>query len=294
MGIRFGIAPINWSNDDDQSLGASISLDQCLKEMVEAGFSGCELGHKFPKEMRELKACLESYNLALCSDWIGTRLTEEGHYEASIDHFKQRALFLRELGVKALKVCECGHSIQQSPLPIFHTRVEFNPQQWSMLLSGLHEMGAFAREHGQYVAYQQHLGTGVERQEDLERLMANTDPDLVSLLPDTGHLFAAKMEPADIFHRYQERILYVHLKDVRREKLIEAKMLRYSFMDAVRNGLFTVPSDGCIDFVPILNELKEHDFDGWLIVEAEQDPAQANPSIYAQKARDMLRQFWGF
>jgi inosose dehydratase len=293
MTINFGIAPINWTNDDDPNLGGEISLQSCLSDMRNAGFKGCELGNKFPKDLGELKKVVENFDLQVTSDWIGLKFSEAGCYEDSINHFKNRLEFLRPLGVKALKVCECGHSIQNSSLAVFNNEVNFTNQQWESLLSGLDEIGRLAAENGMYISYHQHLGTGVASREQLDYLMAKSDPALVTLLPDTGHLFVCGMEPLEIFEKYYRRIKYIHLKDVRRDIFIKSKREQLCFMDAVRAGLFTVPSDGCIDFKDIFKLLLESDFSGWLVVEAEQDPAKANPYNYALKARKFLRQQFG-
>lgn len=292
MPIQFAIAPINWSNDDDQTLGGDISLEQCLFEMRQAGFVGCELGHKFPKTVELIKEALKNYNLQITSDWIGTKLTEPEFYDQTIEDFKTRVIFLKQLGVKALKVCECGHSIQQSHKPIFSTKVEFSPRQWNLLFKGLNHMGQIAHDAGLFVAYHQHLGTGVENKQELNCLMANTDPELISLLPDTGHLFAAGIDPLETFSVYIDRIKYVHLKDVRQHIWEESKINNLSFMDAVRAGLFSVPGDGAINFTPIFELLQKNNYAGWLVVEAEQDPKKAHPLTYAHKARQFLRDHW--
>jgi inosose dehydratase len=228
------------------------------------------------------------YGLQVTTDWIGTRFSEKDQYSLSLEKFKESVNFLEPLGVKALKVCECGHSIQNTDKPIFNTHVEFTSDQWQKVIHGLHEAGEFARSKGMYIAYHQHLGTGVQNQESLEYLLAKTDPHLVTLLPDTGHFLASGMDPFQIISKYIKRVFYIHLKDVRLHILKKARQESFSFMDCVRAGLFTVPGDGILDFAPILKLLKTHDFNGWAIVEAEQDPNQAPPLEYALKAKHYL------
>ncbi len=257
--------------------------------MKEAGYEGCELGNKFPKDQATLTEVLRRYNLTLTTDWIGTRFTIPEHYNESLAHFRTRVEFLKPFGVEALKVCEVGHSVQQTDTPIFSHRVKFSDEQWHALLRGLNEAARIAREHGMYIAYHHHLGTGVEKQDEIERLMQSTSADDVSLLPDTGHLFAANIDPLSIFKHYASRIKYVHLKDVRRTIFDHAKSTEMCFMDAVRAGVFTVPGDGSIDFIPLFATLKAMNFSGWLVVEAEQDPKKAPPLLLAQKAREWLR-----
>ncbi len=288
MHPRFAIAPINWTNDDDPSLGGDIPLLQCLTEMKEAGYTGCELGNKFPKQPAELADLLHRFDLTLTTDWIGTTFTVQNSFRDSLNHFKERVQFLQPFGVTALKVCEVGHAVMQTDGPIFATNVSFTADQWSLLLTGLNEASKIASDHGMYIAYHHHLGTGVQNNEQIERLMHECAS--ITLLPDTGHLFAAGIDPLAIFKKYASRIKYVHLKDVRKNIMQQAQIARFTFMDSVRAGLFTVPSDGCLDFVALFEELKEMDFSGWLVVEAEQDPQLAPPLLYAKKARAFLRQ----
>lgn len=286
---RFSIAPINWTNDDDPTLGGDIPLDVCLSEMKDAGYEGCELGNKFPKHPLELADCLRRYNLILTTDWIGTNFTVTDAYDDTLKHFQERVSFLSHFGVEALKVCEVGHAIQQTAAPIFHKSVTFDEAQWKLLIQGLQQAARIARDHGMYIAYHHHLGTGVEKHDAIVRLMNETAPEDVSLLPDTGHLYAAGINPVDIFTQFSTRIKYVHLKDVRKDVMDRARSLKMSFMDAVRAGVFTVPSDGCIDFASIFAVLKDMRYQGWLVVEAEQDPKLAPPLLLAQKAREFLR-----
>ncbi len=290
MHPRFSIAPVNWTNDDDPSLGGDIPLEQCLKEMNQAGYEGCELGNKFPKSEFDLERCLSQFNLTLTTDWIGTNFTLDGALNESLKFFRDRCEFLAHFGVEALKVCEVGHSIQQTARPVFSSKVVFDAQQWRSLVRGLNDAAKIARDHGMYIAYHHHLGTGVQSREEIDRLMNDTTPECVSLLPDTGHLFAASVDPVAVFQTYSSRIKYVHLKDVRADVLAKAHLSNMSFMDAVRAGLFTVPGDGCIDFPRVFSLLKEMQYAGWLVVEAEQDPKKAPPLLYAQKARELLRQ----
>jgi inosose dehydratase len=284
---RFAIAPINWTNDDDPSLGGDITIDQCLTEMKEAGYEGCELGNKFPRDQQALADILRRYDLTLTTDWLGTNFTID--YDETIDYFRKRVKFLKPLGVHALKVCEVGRSIQQTATPIFSHSVRFDKDAWRLLLKGLKEAADIARDHDMYIAYHHHLGTGIEKLDDIHRLMDETDEKYLSLLPDTGHLFAASIDPLVIFQKYAARIKYVHLKDVRRDVMQNAAKNAMSFMDAVRAGVFTVPGDGCVDFAAIFAELANMKFSGWLVVEAEQDPKRAPPLHYAKMAREFLR-----
>jgi len=285
MSIQLGIAPINWSNDDDPNLGKEISFQQCIKEMAQAGYVGTELGRKFPRDIPVLKQALQEHSLQLASAWFSTYFTEDGRTDSTLSQFLDQLSFLRAIGAKFINVCECGHAIQGSNLPILGAnKPHFNELQWQKLIQGLHTMGRIARDFNMQLVYHYHAGTGVFNLEEIDFLMRHTSPELVSLLLDTGHAAFADIDPLVLISRYESRIRYVHLKDIRLSVFNTVSTQNLSFMDSVRAGVFTVPGDGNLDFIPILSLLKKMDYDGWMIVEAEQDPAIARPLIYAQKA----------
>lgn len=292
MSIRLGIAPINWCNDDDPNLGKDISFEQCIDEMALAGYSGTELGNKYPRDVTTLRSALEQRDLQLSSSWFSTYFTESGQYEKTLSRFLEHLSFMRALGSSFINVCECGHAIQGTNLPILSDHIpRFTQEQWSILIQGLHTLGRIAYDFNMKIVYHYHAGTGVFLESDIDFLMTNTSPGLVSLLLDTGHATFAGMDPVNLIDKYGDRILYVHLKDIRDDVLRQVKIEGLSFMDAVRAGVFTVPGDGVIDFIPIWTELQKHCFNGWMIVEAEQDPEKAPPLEYAKRAYDYLRSF---
>jgi inosose dehydratase len=175
-------------------------------------------------------------------------------------------------------------------------RAVFDDEQWASLASGLDELGKIARDEGMRLCYHHHMGTGVQTREDVDRLMDMTDPDLVHLLLDTGHIHFAGDDPLSLADAYAERISHVHLKNIRQPVMDEALANGYSFEEAIKHGVFTVPGDpeGCIDFGPILELLAGRGYRGWLVVEAEQDPTKANPLDHAVMARAYLREVLGF
>lgn len=289
MNIKLGIAPINWCNDDDPNLGKEISFEQCIDEMSMAGYVGTELGNKYPRDPSVLQKALQQRGLQLSSAWFSTFFTEETQYERTLSRFLEHLSFMKALGAKFINVCECGHAIQGSELPVLGwQKPEFNEAQWQQLFQGLHALGRIAYDYDMQIVYHYHAGTGVFLANEIDYLMENTSPELVSLLLDTGHAAFADINPLDLIHKYGERIRYVHLKDIRSSVFDRVKKEQLGFMDAVRAGVFTVPGDGAIDFIPILTALKASNYSGWMIVEAEQDPAKAPPLEYAKKAFDYL------
>ena len=286
--MKYAIAPIGWSNDDMLEVGAHISFEQCIREMAEAGFSGCEVGNKFPRDPETLKKALSPHQLQVVSAWYSLFFTEAGRTEETIEGFIQHMSFLKAMGAKVIVVCECGHSIVSKPLPLLKIRPIFSDHQWQQLIDGLHHIGALARQNDMHIVYHHHMGTGIENQTDIDRLMQETDPERVSLLFDTGHLTYAGCDPISILKKYSARIRHVHLKDIRADILLKVRELNLSFRESVMEGVFTVPGDGCINFEPIFHTLREMNYSDWGVVEAEQDPLKANPLEYAKMAMHFL------
>lgn len=287
--IKLAIAPIGWSNDDMPELGAHISFEQCIQEMAEAGFEGCEVGHKFPRDAHVLQKALSTHKLSVASAWYSLYFTEEGREQETFDGFLHHMNFLKAMGAKVIVVCECGHSIQGKALALFNNKPVFSEQQWQSLINGLEKIGQLAKENNMTIVYHHHMGTGIQQQEEIDQLMMKTNPEYVSLLLDTGHLTYAGNNPLTTLKKHSHRIKHVHLKDIRDDVLKQVKQNKLSFLDSVKAGVFTVPGDGLIDFKPIFEVLKKLNYQGWWVVEAEQDPEKAHPLTYAKKAREFLQ-----
>lgn len=291
--VKLGIAPIGWTNDDLPDLGAENTFEQCVSEMALAGFSGSEIGNKYPQDVAVLKHKLDVRGMQICNAWFSSLLTSEG-YDATIREFIAHRDKLHALGAKVIGVSEQGNSIQGKPIPILgEEKPVYTPEQWDLIVRGFNEMGRLAREKDMYFACHHHMGTGVQTVEEIDTLMERTDPELVYLLFDSGHLTFAGIDPVSVLKKYVSRVKHVHLKDVRNAVYQRVKPEGMSFLDAVRAGVFTVPGDGDVDFSPIFDILDEAGYEGWVVVEAEQDPAKANPFEYALKARKYIAEHAG-
>lgn len=291
--LKLGIAPIAWTNDDMPALGSENTFEQCISEMALAGFSGTEIGNKYPKDPEVLKHDLDLRHLQVASAWFSAFLTTKPYEETAKAFIKHRD-FLNAMGAKVIVVAEQGHSVQgQIDTPLFKNKAIYTEEEWKKLEDGLNQLGALAKEKDMKVVYHHHMGTGVQTTEEIDRLMSETDPDLVYLLFDTGHLVFSGEDPLKIFNHYKDRIQHIHLKDIRPGKRDWVIQNDVSFLNAVKQGAFTVPGDGVIDFVPIIQAIRASDYSGWLVVEAEQDPAKANPFEYALKTRKYLQEKCG-
>lgn len=293
MIIKLAIAPIAWTNDDMPELGKENSFEQCISEMALSGFVGTEIGNKYPRDPETLKSYLEPRGLSVASAWFSTFLTTKP-FEETAEAFIEHRDFLHAMGAKVIVVSEQGHSVQgQMDTPVFDQKPVFTDEEWVKLTEGLEKLGELAQEKDMAIVYHHHMGTGVQTTEEIERLMANTDPNKVSLLYDTGHLVFSGEDPIEIYDLHKDRIKHIHFKDIREDKMAEVTANSMSFLNGVKEGVFTVPGDGMIDFAPIWDKIKADNYEGWIVVEAEQDPAKANPFIYAQKARTYIKDVTG-
>ncbi|MGH2570442.1 MAG: myo-inosose-2 dehydratase [bacterium] len=291
--VRVGVNPIVWSNDDFHDLGGDIPLSQCLAEARAAGYAGIELGHKFPREPERLRPLLDDAALDLVSGWHSLRLLDQPIEEERV-RFRAHADFLWHMGCSVVIVAECSRCTYTDPklrLRFPSANGPLSEDEWSRLAAGLDELAEAALARDMAVAYHPHVGTVVQSREEIDRLMESTRS--VGLLADSGHVALAGADPLAVFRDHADRIAHVHLKNVRADVARRVRDGDWSFSRAVREGVFTVPGDGGIDYQPIFGLLEEIGYSGWLVVEAEQDPAKATPSEYAETARRYIRRATG-
>ncbi len=291
--VLVGITPTGWTNDDYPSLGEEISFGQCVTEMALAGFAGCSVGHKFPKDPDILERELSQRGLRVSEPWSSTFFTVNDMHERTVESFRDSMAFIKRMGGTSVVVAELGHAVHQQPVPPISNKPHFDDAQWAALTAGLNDLGRIAAEADMRLCYHHHMGTGVMFRPEVDRLMAETDPEVVHLLLDTGHLYWAGDDPLAMARAYADRIRHVHLKDIRRDVMDRCNATNRTFIESVMEGVFTVPGDGVIDFRPIFQILADADYAGWLMVEAEQDPAKANPLQYARMARSYIRETAG-
>jgi len=287
--VRIGINPISWSNDDLPALGGETSLDTALSEGAEIGYQGFELGNKFPREPEALKAKLAEYGVACVSGWYSGRLAEGG-LEEEIARCHQHMAKLQHNGCKVVVYGEVAGSIQGAmDVPLAQRPRFADDAQWQAYGQRLSSFGEHLQaRYGLTLAYHHHMGAYVESPEDVDRLMAVTGPT-VGLLFDTGHAYyGGAQDPVALLKKHLSRVVHVHCKDVRAQVVAMARNDGWSFLNGVLNGTFTVPGDGVIDFERVLRTLHGGGYEGWLVVEAEQDPAVAPSYEYASKGYQTL------
>jgi inosose dehydratase len=287
MSIKIGVSPIAWSNDDFPELGGETSLDECLKEAREIGFVGIESGGKFPKNSNELIPKLNKFDLKLCSGWYGANLLKNTVNEEWANMKSQVKLF-KDCSAPCIAFCEVTNSIQGKQKIPLSKRPTLGANDWKNFYKKINDIGLRLEDSGVLLAYHHHMGTVVQSQQDTERLMDNTKEN-VKLLLDTGHMMFAGGNSVQIAEKYFSKLIHVHCKDIRKIKLDNALKNDCSFIDAFFDGTFTVPGDGYFDYKPLFEILKKLNYNGWLVVEAEQDPKKANPFKFGKIGYDYLK-----
>ena len=284
--IRLGVAPIAWSNSDLPELGGDTPLETCLAESRAAGYSGTETGVKFPMDAATLGPILRRHHLALVSGWFSGRLLELSVAEERRRIAPQLAAFA-ELGAPVLVYAETTGSVQAMRDTPISRRRRLAPDEFKVLGEKMTELARHMQARGVRLAYHHHMATVVETEAEIDALMAATG-DEVGLLVDTGHACYAGGDWLAITGRHARRVVHVHCKDIRPDVLAAARRDDMSFLNAILAGVFTVPGDGFIDYDAFARVLAGIGYSGWVVVEAEQDPAKAPPYEYALKGRRHL------
>jgi len=285
--IRIGANPIGWSNDDMPELGGHIPLETCLAEAKAAGFEGMELGNKFPREAEALAPILKRHGLDLVSGWWSTFLLTrepEAEREAADAHVR----LLKGMGCGVFIAAECTRTVHGDRAAPLSERPVMTDAEWAVFAPRLTRFAEILADDGLTLVYHHHMGTVVQAQAEIDRLMRETGP-AVALLLDTGHATWGGADPAALARRHRDRIAHVHAKDVRATVMREAGRRDLSFLDAVVEGVYTVPGDGQVDFISVFRELPA--YAGWVVVEAEQDPQKAPPAEYARLGHANLARF---
>jgi inosose dehydratase len=288
MKLRLGMSPISWSNDDLPQLGGDTPLEVCLSETREAGFVGTETGGKFPKQADALAGVLADHDLALVSGWYsGTLINND--LESELDRISDQLALFKSVGASVIVYGETYETVQnrqERPLSSRPKLDDFDVAAYGRRLTALAEHCA---GEGVPLTFHHHMGTAVETEAELDAVM-NATGEAVGLLLDTGHLVFAGGDNAAVIAKHGNRINHFHTKDIRADVLAGIDRNAESFLDCVLKGVFTVPGDGMIDYDDIMKRLFDVGYEGWVIIEAEQDPAKANPLEYAKMGYGKLHQ----
>ncbi len=284
--IRLGVAPIAWSNSDLPQLGGATTLETCLRESRKAGFSGTETGVKFPMNARALRPKLEEHRLKLVSGWFSGELLKRS-VAAEKDRILAQMETFKALGAPVLVYAETTGTVQNKMDIGLSKRPRLDAADFPAYGKKLTQLAEWMAEFGVAMTYHHHMGTVIETEREIDLLMANTGA-AVGLLLDSGHLTFAGGNVVETTRRHGRRINHVHGKDLRWDVVKAARQKDQSFLAAILDGVFTVPGDGFIDFHAFARVLHEIGYEGWVVVEAEQDPEKAPPYAYALMGRRHL------
>lgn len=285
--VQIGINPITWTNDDDPKLGGDTPLETCLTETRLAGYAGTELGGKFPRQSSALRPILEKHQLKLVSGWWDGRIGEKT-VEAEFDAITPHLQLLKDLGSRVVVYADTSFGRTGNIHAPISQRPTLPDGEWAAYGKKVTQLAEKMAAFGVRMAYHNHMGTIVETDAEVDLLMQHTGA-AVGLLLDTGHSTFSGGNPNQLVRRHAKRINHVHCKDYRAAILQRARKDDMSFMAVVLEGIFTVPGDGATDFADILRVLADANYNGWLVVEAEQDPAKAHPLTYARMGFENLK-----
>ncbi|MFE3836592.1 myo-inosose-2 dehydratase [Pseudogemmobacter sonorensis] len=288
--IRFGTNPIAWANDDDRSIGADIPTERILDEAGrQIGFEGIENGHRWPDDPEELRVLLAAHGLRYVSGWYSTGLLAHP-VETEIARVQPALARLRHNGCKVLIACETSDAIHGDAARPLGDRPRLGAEEMRAFGARLEAFAEYLAGQGITLAYHHHMGTVVETPEEINALMAATGPH-AQLLFDTGHCAFGGGDPLEVLRRHAGRVRHFHAKNIRADVVARAKAEGMSFLEAVLAGAFTVPGDqeGAVAFGPLLGVLAEAGYDGWIVIEAEQDPKRRNPLLYQTLGLATLR-----
>ena len=280
MKIKLGIAPIAWSNDDMPELGGDTPIEQCLEEASAAGFTGIELGGKFPRNPGITNFLLNKYKLKMPGGWYGSLLrtrSAEDEWVAMQDHLN----LLKLVNADVFVFADVSGSIQGDQTKKLSTRPTMEDDEFAEYCKKINDISNRLSDEGIPMSYHEHMGTIIQTENDVDRFMNNTNQNTF-LLYDTGHLLFAEANYERVLKNYISKINHVHCKDIRQNILENSLKNDLSFRESFLDGVFTVPGDGCIDYEPLFEILYQNNYDKWLIIEAEQDPKKANPLEFAK------------
>ena len=288
MTIRWGVSPIAWCNDDMRELGGDTTLDELLTDVRDIGFDGVELGNKFPRDPEVLAPIMAGYGLDIVGGWYSSNLLVRDA-DAEIAALAKHLALLEYMDSSVFILAETSNAVHGDR---YGSRLDAHPvlpaADWKQFGERLNTVARFIADRGLRFAYHHHLGTIVETKDELERFFDATG-DHVGLVLDTGHALFGGIEPIDVIKARPERVAHVHCKDVRTAKYDEFLANGTSFLNGVVGGMFTAPGDGDYDYAPFMRALADMDYSGWIVIEAEQDPAIANPREYSQLGLDTLK-----
>lgn len=288
MKAKLGIAPIAWWNDDLAELSDDVSLEECLAQASAAGFTGMETGRRFPLDPAELGPILAKHGISVCGGWFSGLLLD-GDIEAEKDRIAGQMALFKAMGAPCIVYGETARSIQGDRSKPLSQKPRLSEDEIKAYGRKMTAFGEWCAEQGMPLSYHHHMAAAIETEAELDLFMAHSGEG-IPLLYDAGHMAFAGGDVLRVIDNHHARISHVHTKDVRRQVIGGLDRTRESFLDAVVKGAFTVPGDGDLDFEAIVKRLASYGYEGWFVVEAEQDPKVSPPLEMAKLGhKELLR-----
>ena len=288
MQAKLGIAPIAWWNDDLEELSDDVSLEECLRQASEAGFTGMETGRRFPMDAKVLGPILKAYNISVCGGWFSGLLLD-GDMEQEKQRIAEQMALFKAVNAPCIVYGECARTIQGDRSKPLATKPRLSEDDIKVYARKMTKFGEWCAEQGMPLSYHHHMAAAIETEPELDMFMKHSGEG-IPLLFDAGHMAFAGGDVMRIIDKHHKRITHVHTKDVRMDVIDRLDRGKESFLDAVVKGAFTVPGDGSLDFASIVGRLASYGYEGWFVVEAEQDPKVSPPLEMAKKGhKELLR-----
>lgn len=275
MQARLGIAPIAWWNDDLAELSDDVSLEECLRQAREAGFTGMETGRRFPLDPAVLKPILDAHGMSVCGGWFSGLLLD-GDLEREKERVRAQLDLFKAVAAPCIVYGETAGTIQGDRNAPLATKRRLSEDEIKTYGRKLTDFAEWCAGEGMPISYHHHMAAPIETEEELDLLMKHSGTAL-PLLYDAGHMAFAGGDVLRVIDKHHARISHVHTKDIRQAVVDGLDRSRESFLDAVVKGAFTVPGDGSLDFEAIVKRLASYGYEGWFVVEAEQDPVKSPP-----------------
>ncbi len=290
--MHVGTASVNWGFDPLYDWVVTPSFDRMLDEMRRSGYDGTEISYHFSSDVEQLRTDLARRGLRAAATFHEVDLLDPGRHDAEIARVIPVADRLAALGSDVLILSDHTSEprLRVAGRVALDGRDGLSEPQWQALATGLNRIGALLRERGMRAVYHPHVGTYVETRPEIDRLCALTNPDLIGLCPDTGHLAYAGVDPLAVVADYAPRVWYVHLKDIDAVKLAQVRARHLDLAAAVKFGLFVPLGEGMVDLDRMFAALRQSNYDGWVIVEQD---APADPLAAATHSRAYLRDRFG-
>jgi len=288
MKAKLGIAPIAWWNDDLAELSDDVSLEECLRQASVAGFTGMETGRRFPMDPAVLGPILKQYGISVCGGWFSGLLLD-GDIEVEKERIAAQMELFKAMNAPCIVYGETARAIQGDRSKPLATKPKLSEDEIKVYARKMTEFGEWCADQGMPLSYHHHMAAAIETEEELDLFMKHSGAG-IPLLFDAGHMAFAGGDVLRVIDKHHARISHVHTKDVRMGVINALDRTKESFLDAVIKGAFTVPGDGSLDFEAIVNKLASYGFEGWFVVEAEQDPVKSPPLEMAKIGhKELLR-----